>query len=132
VEPVRQDIPEIGDPIAALFVAGSDEWTTRIVQGILVAHPACMGVPALSFLFAPGGLADLLAGRTTMERCLEVLRGDWYAASPDIQELCPPDRSRRSSSAFNESGAAITASWRAAWCWACLANDSQLLRTCTG
>ena len=92
MEPVRQEIPEIGDPIAPLFVAGSDEWTTRIVQRILVAHPACMGVPALGFLFAPGGLADLLAGRTTMERCLEVLRQDWYASSPAIQELCPPDR----------------------------------------
>jgi hypothetical protein len=92
VEPVRQEIPEIGDPIAPLFIAGSDEWTTRIVQRILVAHPACIGVPALSFLFAPGGLADLLAGRTNMERCLEVLRRDWYASSPDIQELCPPDR----------------------------------------
>jgi hypothetical protein len=47
-----------------------------------------MGVPALSFLFAPGGLADLLAGRTNMERCLEASRRDWYASSPDIQERC--------------------------------------------
>jgi hypothetical protein len=44
-------------------------------------------VPALSFLFAPGGLADLLAGRTNMERCLEASRRDWYASSRTFRSV---------------------------------------------
>ena len=43
-------------------MAVTDDWTTGLVTRVLVAHPACVRVPPLTFLTDPGGLAHLVAG----------------------------------------------------------------------
>jgi hypothetical protein len=81
-----------GDSIKPVFIGGTDEGTTSVVQRLLAAHPACVPVPRLTFLSERGGLADLVAGATRLDRFLSAIRNDWYPSSPGLQGLCPPER----------------------------------------
>lgn len=81
-----------GQAIAGVFIAGADDRSTEVVHRILLSHPACVQAPSLTFLSEPGGLADLLQRRTTLNAFVARMRDHWYPSSPELRRECPPDR----------------------------------------
>ncbi|MGH2991971.1 MAG: sulfotransferase family protein [Solirubrobacterales bacterium] len=65
------------DPV---FIGGLRSGTT-IVCTLISAHSRYAELPELQFQSHNGGLSDLLAGRTTMERFVERMKG-WYYRTP--------------------------------------------------
>ena len=72
-------------PTGPIFVGGTGRSGTTIVARILGAHPDVHLIPIeVRFIVDPGGLCDLVAGRTVMEDfAAQVLGSWWHRTRPD-------------------------------------------------
>ena len=68
-----------------LFVGGTGRSGTHVVARLLGAHPAYYRFASeLRFIANPGGLCDLVEGRTDVARFAARMRGPWYGARPAV------------------------------------------------
>ncbi len=77
------DLPAGPPPPAPYFVGGTGRSGTTVIARLIGARAEVTMVPIeLRFHVDPGGLADLSAGRVTVDQFARRLRRKWYERSP--------------------------------------------------